>query len=69
MAKKCRQCGAGFDARNSLHVACSPRCAIDLAQSKALKKRCGETLAMRRRLNDSDRPTRLREPKRVLSLL
>jgi len=61
MTKKCRQCGAGFEARNSLHVACSPRCAIDLAQAKAIKKRRGETLAMKRDLNDNDRQYQLKQ--------
>jgi len=61
MAKKCRQCGVKFNARNSLHVACSPRCAIDLAQTKTLKKRRGETLAMKRDLNNNDRQYQLKQ--------
>lgn len=36
--KKCRACKAKFQPRNSLQVACSPRCALEIARANKLKR-------------------------------
>ena len=46
--KKCRICKEPFKPFNSLHVACSPKCALAVADQKKEKKQKKELIAFRR---------------------
>ena len=48
MAKKCKSCGNEFEPFNSLAVACSVKCALDVAKQKKAKKHKKELIEFRR---------------------
>ena len=52
---KAESCNNTFTPRAMGHVACSPRCALDIAKAKKIKKHAQETNAMRRQMLSNDR--------------
>lgn len=60
-AKACRNCGNEFTPFVTTAVACSPRCALDIARDKAAKKKKAETRKMRRDFNAKDRSYQLKK--------
>lgn len=58
---KSESCENTFTPKAMGHVACSPRCALDVARARAVRKRRKETNVMRRGLLSNDRRHQMRK--------